>query len=144
MTEAVARLAAYEREARWLFHGSPERLTRLAPRQAYTWVDRRRIADGTPAVFASHLAAVAIFMAVMPGAIGDHGTFGYEAVAGGVELTATSLAGIAGARGWVHVVRRDGFAPSDALDWRCACEVAPWAILEVTGADLPPVRLVAQ
>lgn len=132
-------LADYARDG-WLFHGSSERHERLEPRQAHDWSSGRAVPDGEPAVFATHLHEVAIFMAVMPSAIGANGWFGYELGAGGVaRFHATALVEPASARGYVHVLSRDGFSGPIGADWRSPRAVTPTAIVEVTGAELPPI-----
>jgi hypothetical protein len=135
------RLDQYANEE-WLFHGSPHRCLRLEPHQAYDWSDGTPVVDGEPAVFATHALAVAVFMAIMPSAIGANGSFAYElGPRGDIELTATSLASRTTARGFVHVVTREGFSGPRGLDWWCTDVVTPVAIFEVSGDDLPPVRI---
>lgn len=137
-------LADYARAGGWLFHGSQGRHAELEPRQGYDWVSGEPVADGPPAVFATESAAVAIFMAVMAGAVGANGRYGFvrdASIAGGYRFTATSLASAATARGWVHVVPRAPFTER-IFDWCTPRAVVPVAAFEVTGADLPPIEIV--
>ena len=136
MTRRDMTLADYELEG-FLFHGSPTRRERLEPRQARDWSSGDARLDGGPAVFASQVAALAVFMAVMPGAIGADGHFGYGVGdAGRLIFTASSLDAASPASGWVHVVAREGFVQR-GFDWRAERVVVPTAVIRVTVRDLP-------
>lgn len=131
-------LAVHAREGS-LFHGAPDRHDRLEPRQAHDWSSGRAVPDGEPAVFATHLPEVAIFMAVMPHAIGGDGWFGYELDANGIARFHATPFDATTARGYVHVLSREGFTGPVGADWRSPRAVTPVAIVEVTGADLPAI-----
>ncbi len=49
----------------YVFHGSGIKLDKLEPRQAYTIINDQSVKDGNPAVFATPIADVAIFMAII-------------------------------------------------------------------------------
>jgi hypothetical protein len=54
-----------EKQGDFVFHGSPDKLEFLEPRQAYTWKNNIKTEDGEPAVFASTYSDIAIFMALI-------------------------------------------------------------------------------
>ena len=54
-----------EKQGDFVFHGSPDKLLFLEPRQAYTLKDNQKVEDGVPAVFASTYSDIAIFMALI-------------------------------------------------------------------------------
>ena len=137
------RLLDLEREGKYLFHGSGFKLDTLEPRQAHNHpTSDKKIPDGEPAVFASELANVAIFMAVISKPNTPSGfRSGFSGRGdGSVEyrVTKETMDQIKNAKGYVHVFDRNNFQRrGDSSEWISTKPVQPIEIIEVSEKDLP-------
>jgi hypothetical protein len=142
------RLLELEKEDRWVFHGSPTKLEKLTPRQAYTYPDKSRetkIADGEPAVFASPIADIAIFMAVVNGKNAPKGSRSGFGASGEDQFkyraTKETLDQLHNVKGYVFVFNKDKFTPRSQTESCAYSEVIPDEIIEVTENDLPDISV---
>lgn len=132
-----------EKEGKYLFHGSGYKLDTLEPRQAHNSPNiGEKIPDGEPAVFASELSNIAIFMAVIskPNAPRNLRSGFSGGVGGNVKFRATqaTIDQIKNAKGYVHVFDRDNFHKRDETgEWISVKPVQPVEIIEVSEKDLP-------
>ncbi len=140
------RLKELEKEGLWVFHGSPIKLDKLTPRQAYTYPDKTaetKIADGEPAVFASPIADIAIFMAVVNGKNAPKGSRSGFGAKGENQFeyraTQETLEQLHDVKGYVFVFDKNKFTPRSQTEVCAYSEVVPDEIIEVTERDLPDI-----
>lgn len=137
-------LLSLEKEGKFMFHGSPVRMDVIAPRQAFG-DDRKtgeRENDGTPGVFGTPFADVAIFHALMKqsGAEGDFGaggdsekgTYHMHASAAYIETVKRDHV-----EAYVHVLDKKNFHDFRAVDARSDVAVNVLEIVKVGYEDLP-------
>jgi hypothetical protein len=138
------RLLELEREGRFVFHGSPDTIEKLEPRQAedQNAETGEMEKDGTPAVFASPFADVAIFMALMrgdnvPGTRTSRYNMDSE---NGLHFAATKnlLDNARNITGRVYVLDKQQFTDFKGADCRSEKPIDPIDTIEVTAGDLPP------
>lgn len=152
--ELIKRGAIKGREAlEWLsqtgdyvYHGSSQRLDSLEPRQQKTWDYDQQVSvlDGEPAVCAANVYEPAIFRALInryfdlsnshwSGWGGNGATIQYRA-------TQTALDGASkeGVTGYVHVFRKEQFAPYRGMECRTNEVIIPELVVAVSAKDLPP------
>ncbi|MFZ2975200.1 MAG: hypothetical protein WA055_01045 [Candidatus Moraniibacteriota bacterium] len=134
------KLLALEKEGTYVFHGSPNIIEILEPRQAAghneetdEWEE-----DGTPAVFASPYADCAIFRALIYGEDLDN-----EMGINGDQLHFIAdkelIARAKGKVGKVYVLDKSKFEPNSfrGMDCRSEEKIVPLDVVEVTIKDLP-------
>lgn len=138
------RLRELESENKWVFHGSGVRIEELEPRQAHSYPDaggENKIPDGDPAVYASPLADVAIFMAIFNKQNAPAGArsamSGYENGEMKYRTTQETMDQIHNARGYIHVFSKDTFTPRSFFESLSHIPVRPEQIIEITEKDLP-------
>lgn len=135
-------------EQGYLFHGSANAFRVLEPRPPLDFDEAsgQMLPDGPPAVCASADPDVAIFMAVMPTASSLSTRFyGFSRAADGrFQFVAShgSLEPGTDARGFVHVLEKEGFRPHGDDEWRSEGPVAPVAVAPVFARDLPPMTFI--
>lgn len=147
ISPAKARLRTLEAESKYLFHGSGSKIDTLEPRQAYNDPrnpDEEKIADDKPAVFASPIADIAIFMAVINGnnapagarsGVSFHSGGSYE-----FRVTTKTMDQIGDdAAGYVYVFDRGEFIPRspEEEEWLSYKTVVPVEVVKVSKKDLP-------
>ncbi|MBX9695561.1 MAG: hypothetical protein K2Z81_24470 [Cyanobacteria bacterium] len=131
----IQQLAQLEREGLYVFHGSGLRLPRLEPRQAFTVVDGKRLADGEPCVFASGFVDYAIFMAIInaencPRGLTSSCSFEGENLVFGAS--ASTLEQIdERSCGYVHVLRKSDFVQRNYSEWVSVTVVETVEIIQV-------------
>lgn len=140
-----AELRKLESEGVWVFHGSGKRLEALEPKQAINSSTGKPLEDGAPAVFASPSADLAIFMALVNkhnAPEGAHSAFSTFAD-GSAKFKATpeTMSQIKNARGYVYVLKKDGFIEKTKLESISENSVEPEKVIEVTDKDLPQVEI---
>jgi len=132
---------------RYLFHGSSLKLKELEPRQAYTRNHQTGLMekDGTPAVFATNVPDIAIFMAIMDKSrIRGEFRTSFDCTNGNgrinVRLSATSnvLSSLDELSGFVHVLEFSDFNKREGkvAEYISLVSVFPVAVVSVTSADL--------
>lgn len=136
------RLKVLELDNEYVFHGSGISITELEPRQAYSWVDGLKEADGLPAVYASDRIDYAIFMALFnqhnckrsatSSCSFQFGELIFGASAETLEqLSDTSV-------GYVHVLSRRDFELRGGCEWRCEKRISPIEVIQVNRSDFTP------
>lgn len=139
------RLRELEADGRWVFHGSGSKIDgTLEPRQAinHKKVDSEIVAmpDDKPAVFATPLADIAIFMAIINRNNVVDGRSGFGTTdEGGFEFRATpeTMKQIHNATGYVYVFDKTNFTPRSKRESLAYEEVTPNEVVMVTEKDLP-------
>jgi len=142
--EGRKRLLELEKEGKYVFHGSPNLVEILEPRQAYTSDDKsgKDIKDGkSPAVFASPYADAAIYRALSrrenvtgdsENAFGmkDDGTIYFTASQKLIDAAKSKI-------GKVYVLDKAGFSEPLGTDVKTENPVKPILVIDVTVDDLP-------
>ena len=147
--ERHKRLKNLEATEQYLFHGSPDEIGELEPRQPYIFDKKQNkmVPDGEPAVVASPYSDVAIFRAIVnkKNIPEKHWSgFGYDGENKKLKFRMSrSTADTAKeAKGYVHVLNRNEFTPKSperpgGMEWRADKSVKPVEIVEVTADYLP-------
>lgn len=131
-----------EKEGRYVFHGSPDFITVLEPRQAYNRSEEtgNMEKDGEPAVFATPYADVAIFRALTD-ARGVRGKstsqFGIDSDKLHFSATENILEAARTKVGRVYVLDKQKFQDFKGMQCRSSEINQPIEVIEVTFADLP-------
>ena len=144
----VDRLKTLEKENRWVFHGSPQKLEKIIPHQAYNHGNRgEKILDGRPAVFASPFIDIAIFMAIineenLPG--GFIGGYSFNSTNKEIRFSANrkTINELHQARGYVYVLDKTKFTRRSFVEFISLEEVTPKDVIIVTKKDLPKNILI--
>lgn len=132
----------------FVFHGSPQKLEKLEPRQQTSFNQKTRVTepDGKPAVCAALNYEIAIFRALTSSHIAEQlGVKDYYTefdMSDGKPYFRGNPQSIAiarrpDARGYVHVFRKKDFQPHNDLESRAYQEVKPIYTIEVKSSDLP-------
>jgi hypothetical protein len=138
------RLKELEAEGKYVFHGSALKLDVLEPRQAYNYPDNSpegKEPDHKPAVFASPLSEVAIFMAVVNvknAPLGARAGFTLK-TDGTIQFRTppSTMEQIKNAKGYVYVFDKTKFTRRFEDEFVSYEKVRPLEIIEVTELDLP-------
>lgn len=129
-----------EKQGDFVFHGSPEKLESLEPRQAYTFKGDLKIEDGKPAVFASIYSDIAIFMALINGK-NIKSTFrsGYGSLNGKIEfrLSKETKDKLINLKGYLYVFDKKDFTEKNHAEFISYKTVKPIKILEIDETFLP-------
>lgn len=129
-----------EKQGDFLFHGSPNKLKYLEPRQAYTLKDNKKVKDGEPAVFASIYSDIAIFMALI-NKENIKTTFrsGYGFSNNNLEfrLTKETFDKLNNLKGYIYVFNKKDFQIKNVAEYVSYKIEKPIKIIEVTEKDLP-------
>jgi hypothetical protein len=134
------KLLALEKEGRYVFHGSPDIVAILEPRQAggHNKETGEWKKDSTPAVFASPFADCAIFRALIYGKDLEN-----EMGINGNQLHFAAdkklIERAKGRTGRVYVLDKSKFNPDSfrGMDCRSEEKIEPLEVIEVTIEDLP-------
>ena len=142
------KLEELSKTGEYVFHGSPQRLDRLEPRQQ-THVSKKTgktEPDGDPAVCTTESPDVAIFRSLISSHVAKKAglkwywsEFGIKDRKPYFKATQESLdqARKPDSLGYVHVFKKADFAKRDELEWRSDHEVEPVQVIEVKASDLP-------
>ena len=139
-------LLSLEKTGKYLFHGSGQKINILETRQAYNYPNneiKNRIPDGVPAVFASDIVDIPIFMAIINNQNAPEGArSGFSGNSkDGFEFRATksTFDQIKNAKGYVYVFDKNLFRKREgrANEYISILPVEPLEIIEVTEKDLP-------
>lgn len=141
----LGELLELEKTDLFVFHGSGMKLSQLEPRQAYTFVDGAKVADGDPAIFASALVAYAIFMALINQQTCPNGSRSSCSYTDGQFTFSASRHTLDqlndSTRGYVHVFNREDFILRGGCEWMCLKHIEPTQIIEISRADfLHPIE----
>ncbi len=141
-----------EKTGRYVFHGSPFKIDKFEPRQAFQSIKKddgeyEKIPDGDPAVFTSPFADTAIFMAVVSkqnAPRGIYSGFSADSRLNSVKFHATqeTMDQINDeAFGYVYVFEKEKFKERNFNEAVSLEEVEPTMYIEVTKKDLPEVTI---
>ena len=141
-------LKKLEEAGEYLFHGSPDEIDVLEPRQPYIFdknVDRM-VPDGEMAVVASPYFEIALFRAVVNNKNtpdGHSSGFGYDEKTKKIELrmSENTFKQLQNKVGYVYVLDKKYFSPRDPnrpkmMEWRATGRVKPIQIVKVAFQDL--------
>lgn len=138
------RLLLLEKEGKYVFHGSPENIDILKPRQTYyrSKETGNTEKDGKPAVFATQYADVAIFRALInaKGVSGESSTSRFGINEDTLNFSATRNLLIKATEkkvGKVYVLDKREFQDFDGIQCRSLEAVEPIEVVEVSIDDLP-------
>ena len=151
MSPEKQKLVELAKTGKCLFHGSGDNLEILEPRQAHNIINREKMPDGEPAIFASPSIDYAILMAIINDKNCPKNYSGIRARAGGVgsekntglykfkfgvnkkameRLTDNSS-------GWVYVFDKSLFKQRHAGEYISYKPVSPLEKIHVKKQDLP-------
>lgn len=137
-----AELLELEKTGKYVFHGSPENLKILEPRQAkdYNKDSGKMENHGSPAVCATPYADVAIFRALINAkdVSGESfSSFGKNDKDLQFSATQNLLDSAKQKIGKVYVLDKSQFGESEGMECRSADTIVPIAIFNVRAEDLP-------
>lgn len=137
----MKELLRLENVNKYVFHGSGSLIDEFEPRQAYTIIDGRKVADGEPAVFASPFVSYAAFMALInvnncPKGLRsicsyNNGSLVFKAT----KVTLEQLN--ERSKGFVYIFDRNNFKRRNGSEWVSFGKVKPLRLIEVGVQDLP-------
>lgn len=134
---------------KYVFHGSPSKLSELEPRQPTTTDQEtgETVNDGDPAVCTTDKPDIAIFRSLISSRIAAQNNLGSHSSSFGVsesgeidfKASPNSLEHAKNPKtvGYVHVFPKEGFTKRDEMEWRSPQAVKPIEVIEVKGTDLP-------
>lgn len=136
------KLLSLEKEGKYVFHGSPDIIDVLSPRQAENLNKKtgEMERDGEPAVFATSYADIAIFRALMDGKDivgGSESLFGIDGQELYFSATKNLLDQAKKKVGRVYVLDKEKFENFEGMQCRSHEPIAPIEIVEVNVDDLP-------
>lgn len=136
------RLLSLEKEGKYVFHGSPETIQSLEPRQAYNRNEKtgEMEKDGEPAVFATPYADVAIFRALIntKDVSGESTSqFGINEEQLHFSTSRKLLDEAINKIGKVFVLDKQKFGNFEGMQCKSGETVIPIEVIEVTVNDLP-------
>lgn len=149
MKSKIKELSKLEKESKYVFHGGENLIDEFEPRQAHTIIERQRVSDGKPAVFASSFASYAVFMAIINKANCPKGLrSGCSYSNRGLKFTATkaTLEQLSGqSKGYVYIFDRGDFEQKNSSEWVSYKKVKPVRFIKVDYSDLPsPIIEIAE
>ncbi|MFA5986281.1 MAG: hypothetical protein WC819_02950 [Parcubacteria group bacterium] len=136
-------LLSLEKAGKYVFHGSPDDIDVLEPRQAYGENEENGDyeKDGESAVFATRFADVAIFRSLINERLGGDGSECGMSIDNDNNIYYRSsrdlLEKVKDHKGKVYVLKSEGFSDFKGLDCRSNEQVVPIEIVEVDCTDLP-------
>ncbi|NTU98638.1 hypothetical protein HGA64_01355 [Candidatus Falkowbacteria bacterium] len=138
------RLLEMEKSGLYVFHGSPQLLDNLSPKQATGYDEEKDIHfnDGEEAVVSSQYAEIAIFRALthqsqFPEGVDTHTGFGADEDGPCFRANKAVIDGVKNNSGYVYVFKKDDFTPYKEIEYRTNKDVTPLEIIRVTAEDLP-------
>jgi hypothetical protein len=140
------KLLAFEKENRFVFHGSPDEIKILEPRQplVFNVQKKKREKHGEPCVAATPYADIAIFRAIINQKnypTGDYVSFFKVSKEGLMEFGTTKqvLERIKEKKGFVYVLNKEAFKrfSNSNMEWRASEAIKPEDVFLVTAEDLP-------
>jgi len=137
------KLLELEQTGKYVFHGSPENIKKLEPRQAYNYNHDTETMEphGEPAVCATYFADVAIFRALVnpKDVFGESNSrFGTEGNSLHFGATQNLLDAAKRKSGKVYVLDKEKFKSFEVMECRSLDEITPLQVINVDFNDLPP------
>jgi hypothetical protein len=136
------KLLSLEKEGKYVFHGSPDFINILEPKQGLNLNNKTGLMekDGKPAVFATQYADIAIFRSLVNSkdlkedsrsnfGINDE-KLNFSATKNLLDLAKTKI-------GKIYILDRQKFTNFEGSQCRCYESISPLEIVEVTYEDLP-------
>lgn len=137
-------LMTLEKEGIYVFHGSPDLVEELEPRQAKIWNKEKKemTEHGEPSIVATPFAEIAIFRAIINDRIKSDGgkhysAFGSDGEKPFFETTPSVLKNAKNAIGYVYVFKKEDFVKISPMEWRSNKKLKSVRIFEVYFQDLP-------
>jgi len=138
------KLLSLEKEGKFVFHGSPDSIEILEPKQPliFNKQSKAREKHGEPCVAATPYADIAIFRAVVnPRNFPEKGyasSFGVNKD-NTARLCATKqvLENIKDKKGFVYVLDKSSFEKFSDMEWRSEQIIKPNEVILITADDLP-------
>lgn len=136
------KLLLFEKKGKYVFHGSPDQIDILEPRQAEKKSKEtgKMEKHGKPAVFATQYADIAIFRALInaKNVIGhSESSFGIDRDRLYFSATKNLLDAAKKKVGKVYVLNRQRFGNFKGMQCQSKGPIIPLKIIEVTADDLP-------
>lgn len=136
------RLLSLEKEKKYVFHGSPEDIDTLRPRQSFDFNKEtgKMEKDGEPSIFASPYADIAIFRALINRKNTNEESkseFGINEDALCFAATPNLIEAVKDNRAYVYVLDKNKFQDSGNMQCRSSKPIKPIEVVEVTIDDLP-------
>jgi hypothetical protein len=136
------KLLLFEKENKYVFHGSPHQIIVLEPKQAKEMNKEtgNMENDGEPSVFATHFADFAIFRALINNdeVIGSsESSFGIEGIQMHFSATKNLMDAAKKKVGKVYVLDKQKFKDFDEIQCRSNVQIVPLQVVDVTFDDLP-------
>lgn len=136
------------KSGKYVFHGSPAKISKLVPRQAYRFdmATKQNIPDGDPCVAATPFLDIAIFRSLINAQIAKkvgirvhRSSFGLQNDIPYFKSTLESYNNTKKSTsvGYVHVLDIKQFKRISNMEYRSYVPVIPLNIIEVHGTDLP-------
>lgn len=140
--EGRKKLLALEKDGKYVFHGSPDVIYTLEPRQAYNINQEtgQEEKDGNPAVFATPNADVAIFRALISGRnVSEDLESKFGMNERGMHFSATQnlLDSAKDKMAKVYVLDKSKFTNFEGTQCRSEESIVPIQVVEITAEDLP-------
>jgi hypothetical protein len=129
-----------EKQGDFVFHGSPNKLEYLEPRQAYTWKNDIKTEDGKPAVFASKYSDIAIFMALINREnikANFRSGYGFQDDKHEFRLSKETKDKLFNLKGYIYVFNKNDFEQRNSVEYVSYKIVKPIKILEINESFLP-------
>ncbi len=135
------RLKNLEKEEKYVFHGSGEKIEEFEPRQAHTIINGEHVPDGKPAIFASPVADYAFFMAIVnkvncPDGVRSGTSWSDQKIE--FKATQKTLDQLnKDSAGYVYIFKRADFEARNSHEWVSHANVKPIEVIEVRWSDFP-------
>lgn len=134
-------LKKLEKEGKYLFHGTDTKIYGLfQPRQAYTFIDGKEEKDGEPAVYATPILDIAIFMAVVNSKnapVNFHSRFNKDNKGVNLLMNKDTKDQISSdSSGYVYIFNKDDFKEKNPIEYFSNNEVKPINYAEVKFGDI--------
>jgi len=135
-----------EQTGEYVFHGSPDVIDILEPRQPHIFDQTigKMVPDGSPAVVASPYCDIAIFRAIInkknvPQNYQSGFSYDADKKLLGFKTTQSVLDQAKDKNGFVYVLDKNDFTPkiANAMDWRAGKSIKPIKAVKVSYSDLP-------
>ena len=147
ISEAKMKLLELEKENKYLFHGSPNLINELEPRQPTRGENEKH---GKISICATPYADIAIFRSIVNpqnSTCEKHFSgFGLnqkkENVKFKFETTIEVLNSLKNKSGYVYVLNKDLFRKKNKMEWRTENKITPLEVLKVSFNDLPTIEII--
>ncbi|MEK7433231.1 MAG: hypothetical protein AABZ74_08885 [Cyanobacteriota bacterium] len=129
-----------EKSNNYLFHGSPNKIEVFEPKQAYTFINGQNIKDDDPAIHASPIIDIAIFMSLINRINcpkGSYSKFEYKNNKVVFEATKETLEQLNKPKGYIYVFERSFFKQRDYIEYVTYKSIIYNMVIKVGIDELP-------